>query len=68
MKKVKYPELAGEMAKHGDTQETLAKILGITYASVSRRLSGRIEWSISEIDKLCKHYKKDYYELFKKGE
>lgn len=68
MKKLKYPELVGEMAKHGDTQKTLAKLLDITYSSVSRRLSGRTEWSISEIEKLCEYYGKDYYELFKKND
>lgn len=68
MKILKYPELVGEMAKHGDTQKTLAKLLDITYSSVSRRLSGRTEWSISEIEKLCEYYGKDYYELFKKND
>ena len=68
MKKVLYPELVGEMAKHGDTQRTLAPLLGITYSSVCRRITGRTEWSKSEIDKLCEYYKKNYYELFKKGE
>lgn len=67
MKILKYPELVGEMAKHGDTQKTLAKLLDITYSSVSRRLSGKAEWSISEIEKLCEYYGKDYYELFKKN-
>ncbi len=66
MKYVKYPELMGEMAKHGDTQRALAKILGITYSSVWRRLTGQKEWTISEVDKICEHYGKDYYELFKK--
>ena len=66
MKKIIYPGLVGEMAKRGDTQEVLAKLLGLPRESISRRLSGKIEWSISEIDKICEHYGKDYYELFKK--
>lgn len=65
MKKIKYPNLIGEMAKHGDTQKTLGDLLNITDSSVSRRLSGEIEWTISEIDIICEHYKKNYYELFK---
>lgn len=65
MKKVTYPGLVGEMARRGDTQETLANLLGITRSAISRRLSGKIEWSIGEIDKICEHYEKDYYELFK---
>lgn len=67
MKKVKYPELVGEMAKNGDTQKSIAKLLGITYSSVSRRLSGEIDWTIGDIEKLCKYFNKDYYELFKKN-
>lgn len=66
MKKLKYPELVGEMAKHGETQKELGKLLGLTYASISRRLSGETKWSIDEVDKICKHYNKNYYELFKK--
>ena len=65
MKKIKYPELVAEMARHGHTQATLGEVLGLTYASISRRLAGHQEWSISEIDKICEFYKKDYYELFK---
>ena len=68
MKNVKYPGLMGEMGKHGDTQRALAKILGITYSSVWRRLNGQKEWTISEVDKICAHYGKDYYELFKKND
>ena len=68
MKKAKYPELAGEMRKHGDTQKTLATLLKLPRASISRRLSGETEWSIGEIEKICRYYGKNYYELFKKGE
>lgn len=67
MKKVLYPELLGEMARHGDTTRTLAKLLGITYSSIWRRFKGKSEWTISEVDKICEHYGKDYYELFKKN-
>ena len=67
MKKIKDPELAGEMAKHGDTQKSIAKLLDLSIPSFSRRLSGEVDWSIGEIETLCKHYKKDYYELFKRN-
>ena len=67
MKKVKYPELAGEMAKHGDTQKSIAKLLNLSIPSFSRRLSGEVDWSIGEIETLCKHYDKDYYVLFKRN-
>ncbi len=66
MKEVKYPNLVGEMARHGDTQRTIADLLSTSYNSIWRRLTGRTEWSISEIDKLCEYYHKNYDELFKK--
>ena len=68
MKKILYPGLLAEMARHGDTQKSLAKILGITYASVCRRITGKKEWTIGEIEKICEHYDKDYYELFKNND
>lgn len=67
MKKIKYPELVAEMARKGKTQKEVAKLLGLAHPSISRRLSGEIEWSIGEIDKLCEYFGKDYYELFKKN-
>ena len=68
MKQVKYPGLVSEMAKRGDTQGVLAKLLELPRESICRRLSGKIEWSIGEIDKICEFYGKDYYELFKKND
>lgn len=67
MKKILYPELIGEMAKHGDTQKTLAKLLGISHLTVCRKFAGKSEWTINEVDNICKHYNRDYYELFKKN-
>lgn len=68
MRKIKYPEVAGEMAKHGETLKDVGKLIGVTYSSVSRKISGENPWTIGEIETLCKHYNKNYYELFKKSE
>lgn len=65
MKVIKYPGLVAEMARRGDTQKTICKLLGLTISNVSRRFSGKVDWSISEIEKICEYYGKDYYELFK---
>ena len=65
MKKVIYPGLVAEMAKRGETQEVLSKLLGLRRETISRKFSGKFEWTISEIDKICEYYQKDYYELFK---
>ena len=53
------------MAKRGEDQKTLANLLGVTRATISRKLSGKIEWSVNEIDAICEYYGKDYYQLFK---
>jgi len=66
MKKVVYPELVVEMARHGEYRKDLAKLLGITNGSITGRLSGKTQWTIGEIEKICEHYGKDFYELFKK--
>lgn len=63
--KIKFPNLVSEMAKRGEDQKTLANLLGVTRATISRKLSGKIEWSVNEIDAICEYYGKDYYQLFK---
>ena len=67
MKKIVYLELIGEMAKRGESRKSVAKMLGISNASVGRKLSNESDWTISEIEKLCEYFDKDYYELFKKN-
>ena len=64
-KTIKFPKLLAEMAKRGDTQETLAKLLELTQPCISRRLTGETSWSMEDIEKICEHYKKDYKKLFK---
>ena len=61
----KYPNLVAEMAKNGDTQISLGKVIGLAKVTMCLKMSGKTEWTISEIDKICEHYKKNYYELFK---
>ena len=65
MKKVVYPGLVAEMARRGDTLATIGKLIGVSATSVSRRMLGKQEWSIGEVDKLCEYYNKNYYQLFK---
>lgn len=67
-KKVLYPIIASEMAMRGETQKDMAELLNLSVPTISVKLAGGIRWYDSEIEKLCKHYKKDYLELFKKGE
>ena len=61
----KYPSLVIEMARNGDTLETLGNLLEITRQTVRAKIEGKTDWTISEVEKLCNYYKKDYYKLFK---
>lgn len=64
-KPVKFPNLIAEMVKHGETQIELGKLLGLSQPSISRKLKGEVGWTLDEVDKICEHYGKDYYQLFK---
>ncbi len=65
MKSPKYPNLVAEMARRGETQRTISKLLNLTNNSVHRKMTGKSDWTISEIEKLCEYFNKDYDELFK---
>lgn len=62
---IKFPNLVAEMAKNGENQTKVARLIGTTQATFSRKLRGVNEFTINEADILCKHYKKEYSELFK---
>lgn len=64
-KQYKYPNIVAEMAKRRETQASLGEIIGLTPQQLRMKLYGKYDWTISEIDKLCSYYGKDYYELFK---
>jgi transcriptional regulator with XRE-family HTH domain len=64
MKKPMYPKLVCEMAVRGETQSDLAKQLNLSIPAISNRFNGKTEWSITEIDAICKRYNKSYDELF----
>lgn len=65
-KAIKYLKLFNEMREHSESQSDLAKLLGVTLQTVGKKLTGTTEWTIGEIETLCNHYKRDYYELFRK--
>ena len=62
---IKYVTLFNLMRENDESQSYLARLLNITPQTVSKKLVGTTEWTIGEIDTLCNHYGKDYYELFK---
>ena len=63
----KYPNLLAEIKRRGETQDDIAKILKVSRVTANKKIVGKCEWSISDIELLCNHYKKDYYELFKQN-
>ena len=65
---VRYPELLAEMGRNGESKTDIAKLLGLSKPTISSRFLGRSEWRNSEIETLCVHYNRDYFELFKKKE
>ena len=58
--KYPYPKIRLAMLENGDS-----KILGVSKFTLSHKMNGRTEWTISEIEKLCIYYGLDYYDLFK---
>ena len=53
---MKNNELRAEMARHGDNNLSLAKALGITEVSVSRKINNRSIFTQTEIQILADRY------------
>lgn len=64
LKRAKFGGLRAAMAEHGHTQKDVAKYLGRTQSYVSNHFRGRTDWSLNDINSLCKLYNKTYEELF----
>lgn len=60
-----YTKIVQEMKARKETQSVVAEILGITRQNLKWKLDGRSDWTISDIEILCEHFNKNYYELFK---
>lgn len=67
-KKTMFPEITKQMIKRNEKQKEVAQLLGLDVSQVSRKLSGNIDWSISDIEILSKHYKMKFEKLFKREE
>ncbi len=64
--KYKYPEIISELRKNAESQQHLADFLGINVLTLRKKMLCKTQWNIGEIDKICEHFGKDYYELFKR--
>lgn len=45
-------ELRYQIARSGLTREELGKLLGVTKTTIHRRLTGKTEWTLTELQKL----------------
>lgn len=69
MKNSKFPEIVNQMKKRKQTLKDVTELLGLADISqVSKRLSGNLQWSIGDIEILCKYYNMDFWKLFKRKE
>ena len=59
-----FPGLASQMAYRYHDNYKLAKILNISYDSVLRRVSGEVEFELTEIKKLMNEYGSSFESLF----
>ena len=63
-KEVKFPNLVAEMAKRGETQTSIAKLLGVSEPTISLKFKGKSDWTLGEVEKICEHFGKEAYQLF----
>ncbi|MGW1673362.1 helix-turn-helix domain-containing protein [Streptomyces sp. NPDC002324] len=48
--------VAALMQVTGESQRSVAGVLGLTQTQVSRRQSGAVSWSLRDVDVLAEHY------------
>ena len=64
-----YPELVNQMKLHNETLMDISKLIGLNFREqTNRRLTGEVEFTIGEVEILCKHYNMDFWKLFKRKE
>ena len=69
MRNTEFPELVKQMKIRKEKLKDIVELLGLTQLSqITRRLSGEIEWTIGEVEILCKHYDMGFWELFRRKE
>lgn len=69
MNNTRFPELVKQMKEHKEPLSKIATLIQQANTSqISRRLSGKIEFTISEAKILCNHYNIKFEELFREEE
>ena len=59
-----FPGLAAEMSRNYHDIYGTAELLGISYDSLRRRLSGEIDFELSQIKQLMEMYERSFDSLF----
>lgn len=49
-----YPNLCGEIRKKYRTQRAFARAIGMNPSVLSRKLSGRTQWSYIDVESICR--------------
>lgn len=63
-----YPNLNAEMARRDISQQKMAEILGMTLATFNNKLSGKVDFKLSEINIICKFFGCTFEYLFEERE
>lgn len=51
-----YLDFKGWLVSHNIRQKELAEVLGMTVQAVSKKLTGKAEFSVKQIKAICEHY------------
>lgn len=62
--KIVHLKLASKMAQKGITQKDLAEQMHMTKSAINRRMTGAVEWNVSDIKNLCGIFGATFEELF----
>lgn len=56
MRNIVYPELEGQIAKHGYIKSDIAKRLGISHRHFTNKLKGRVVFTWDEVETLQRDF------------
>ncbi len=63
-----FPEISNQMKKRNEKLKDIANLLNLDISQISRKLSGKIDWTFNDVKILCNHYKMDFKKLFREEE
>ena len=68
MRNTKFPEIVNQMNIRNQKLGDVAKILDLDFTLISKKLSGKAEWTYKDIKTLCKYYNMKFEKLFREEE